>query len=1142
MGKTKKKPAGCESCSLNGRIKVYGEGPDKAPLVIVGEGAGQQELILKRPFVGPSGSLLTAALNSAGIKREDVYITNAVLCMTTPPRTPKASEVECCRNRLLEEIKSRSPKVIIALGKIATKALLGIYKPISDIRGSLRQATHLNAYVIPTYHPAAILRNPRLHRDFVADINKAKHLLSNPETVMSNITVNYKVIESPADAEQFLDDTDKYPVVALDVETGSRGELLCVGFSLADCEAVVVPADIFNSLAENFDCWLSKKLCVGHNLKFDLRVLRGNGVYLPTTGGDTMLQSYVLNPLVGGHGLKQLVREVLDYYDDYSEEVADYYRTMELCPKDVLYRYNAHDAALTLLIYKKHLEMLDDTDNALLHNILYPASDALLDMEDTGVAVDIEYLNKLRDELGTEIGNLVMEMQKIAGVNFNPRAQKQLLDVLYNKLELPIPGRLSTDKKAIALLEKVCDHPIISLLQKYRDRYKFYSTYVLSLLEAADSDGRVRTTFNLHTTATGRLSSSRPLNLQNIPRTPEARNIFIATPGYTLVEADLAQAEVRGWAWYSRDEALKKAIIESGVDVHTATACLMFGLKPEEVTKEQRTYGKRLTFGTLYGMDAKTLAADLGVSIQYAQELQTLFFKAYKRGRQWIAEQQARVRRDGMFITPFGRKLRFAYNPNDPSEINRTAVNYPIQCLHPATPVLTINGYKPIASVRVGDKVWTGKTYANVVGTGRTVKPEYEVVLSTGGVIYASPDHLFRTADGCWTPVKELKAGTTLLYAVSEAPGGIVPDSVAEGANYNFLQYTHGKYYEKEHRLEVPNGFSLVDMAWLLGAFVGDGTYANKKRPNIVSLAIGYSTPEILDKVTTLLDELGVYYRVRTRNYRGSPSYWVVTVSNGPFRKWLLKLGLEPRTAPFKEVPAWLFTAPPDYRRAFLAGLFDSDGGITGNAEHGFAVTFTTVSKKLADGVHLLLTSLGCRSTIQVLSPSKCGKRTPYRVRVYPKDVGILNLPLIAERKARLMNVVAAYNGLRRVEHDGYYKVNVISACPTGREIEMVDICVDDPEHSFVVYNVVTHNSLCSDIALSGLIKIHRMIRAGKLGITRLLLTVHDSVLVETKEDPVEIARAVKEAMGSCAPDDWIAFEADAKYGQRWGSMEEITG
>lgn len=672
----------CDKCSLREGICVPGDGPSSASLVIVGEAPGEQELRLKKPFVGASGRLLDSVLKQAGIAREDVYIDNSVSCMILPPRTPTAKEVTCCKERLIESIKSRKPAVVLALGKIAMKALLGINKPIGEERGAVHYADHIGAHVLVTYHPAAVLRSPRLHRGLLNDVAKAKSLVASPTvSIRSPISITYDVIDSADALGSFLAQTDRSPAVALDVENARDGSLLCLGLSLEPGRAAVVTNNALAGACSKLSSWLSNKRCVGQNLKHDIKVLWRNGISGASTGGDTMLQAYVLDMAVGGHGLKTLVREHLDFYEDYSAPLDKYKNAgFEHCPPDILHKYNAYDAALTLILEQTLETKLDHDDKRVLSTLLYPASNALAEMEYLGIGVDSDYLRQLDAQLETEVSDLTRQLHDVAGMEFNPNSVPQLLDVMYKRLELPIPARLSTDKDALELLAEVCGHPFPKLMLQYRARKKFHSTTVRGLLNAVDGYGRVRTTFNLHVTVTGRLSSSHPVNLQNVGREAEARNIFVPTPGYTLIEVDLEQAEVRGWCWLSRDEALRAAIV-SGVDLHTATACLMFGLKPEEVTKEQRTAAKRLTFGNLYQMSPQTLASELGVSVPEAVELQRKFFATYKRGYEWIHEIQQQCMRDRVYKTHFGRKLRFAVTPATVSEAMRDFVNYPIQNL-----------------------------------------------------------------------------------------------------------------------------------------------------------------------------------------------------------------------------------------------------------------------------------------------------------------------------------------------------------------------------------------------------------------------------------------------------------------------------
>jgi len=698
------RPLNCETCPLNGQVRVPGEGPDEAQLVIVGECAGAQELRVGRPFVGPSGELLNNVLNQAGVNRSECYITNTVCCMEYPPRTPKAKEIACCRERMLDEVKSHKPKVVLALGKIAMKALLGINRPIGDERGAIHYAEHIGAFVIPTYHPAGVLRNPRLHSDLLNDVRKAQYMITQPNvSLQPQIAVDYTVVDTFDKLQQVIERYREPGPLSYDVETASDGRLLCLGVSCEPGVAVVITDDVLyrEDAVQLTNEWLNgNKNRIAHNGKFDRQVLWRNDFRGLSTGEDTMLMSYVLNPVVGGHGLKQLVREQLDFHEDYAAVMRPYLKKgFEHSLPSERHRYNAHDAALTLLLANKLREQLDANDKRVLEKLLYPATDVLAEMEYLGIMVDIPYLTELDGKLFIEIEDLTSQLHEVAGMEFNPNSVPQLLNVMYKKLDLPIPTRLSTDKEALNILIKFTDHPFPKLLQQYRERKKFHSTYVRALLEHADTNDRVRTNYNLSSTVTGRLSSSKPMNLQNQPRTAEARNAFIATPGYTLVTCDLAQAEVRCWAYLSRDENLKQAIMSS--DVHVSTASLMFGIRSEEVTKAQRQAAKHLCFGIIYQMTPQGLAVDLGVSVVEAQELQRKFFSAYPKGYAWIMEIQKQLMRDLVYETMFGRKLRFTLTTKNKAEVLRQMVNHPIQNL---ASDITLD-----ALIRIGKKIRAGE-------------------------------------------------------------------------------------------------------------------------------------------------------------------------------------------------------------------------------------------------------------------------------------------------------------------------------------------------------------------------------------------------------------------------------------------------
>lgn len=682
------KPEGglCDRCTLANCNYVSAEGfENTGGLAIVGEAPGNDEVRYGKPFVGASGKLLNKILLIAGINRNDCFITNSVLCRPEPHRTPSTTEVMCCVGRLYKELETVRPRLILALGRIAAKAVLGSCQSIEVVRGTISYSDRLQTYVLVTYHPAHVLRNPKLYSILVSDIEKAAQFIKSGKVETHDISIQYEVIETPEQLKSLLSSIERVERIAVDVESGKDGQLLCVGLSVEHGKAYVVSSTALTEKTRKvLGNYFKNRKCIGQNIKFDMRVLWHNGIYGVTTGGDTLLQAYVLDTTIGGHinkhGLKTLVKQYLNFHEDYSAPVKKYNSIgYEHCPPDVLFKYNATDAVLTLILYDELQKRLDAQDNRLLEELLYPASDALAEMEHCGIMVDVDYLNQLNVQLEKELQDLITQMQTMAGYKLNPNSYHQLVDLLFNKFELPIPLKgLVTDEESLKLIAEMTGNEFVKLLLHYRDRKKFHSTYVLGLLKARDENNRVHTNFNLNVTATGRLSSSRPVNLQNITKGSEARNIFIATPGYKLIECDLSQAEVRVWAILSRDEVLRKNVM-SGLDMHISTACLMFGKKPEEVTKQMRDAAKRFTFGVMYGKTAQSLASDLNISLDEAQHLMDKFFEAYSRGKEWIHEMQELALEQGFIVTPFGRKLRFIITPENRSKVMRQAVNYPIQ-------------------------------------------------------------------------------------------------------------------------------------------------------------------------------------------------------------------------------------------------------------------------------------------------------------------------------------------------------------------------------------------------------------------------------------------------------------------------------
>ena len=388
--------------------------------------------------------------------------------------------------------------------------------------------------------------------------------------------------------------------------------------------------------------------------------------YAPVPAFDTMLAAYVVNPSRNSYEAKTVFLEML------GREVAEPSGQTVLLP------------SLEEALKNK---MLADGSSELYFGTELPLSSVLADMEVTGVGVDREFLKKFGEQLDIEIGELTKSIYMYAGREFNINSTKQLGSVLFEDLMLPVKKKTktgySTDNDVLESL--VEHHPVIELVIAYRKLTKLKSTYVDGLLKSVDEDGRIHTVFTQTVTQTGRISSIEP-NLQNIPvRTElgrEMRKAFIAKDGYTLVDADYSQIELRLMAHISGDKVMKNAFV-SGEDVHTRTASEIFRMPKEMITADMRRRAKAINFGIIYGIGDYTLSQDIGVSRKQARQYIDDYLAAYPDVKRYISETVAKAKEKGYVTTLFGRR-RYVPEINASNKMTaafgeRVAMNTPIQ-------------------------------------------------------------------------------------------------------------------------------------------------------------------------------------------------------------------------------------------------------------------------------------------------------------------------------------------------------------------------------------------------------------------------------------------------------------------------------
>ena len=525
-----------------------------------------------------------------------------------------------------------------------------------------------------------------------------------------DVESNYHTIRTKNELDELIEVMKKAPYISFDTETTSldymNAELVGVSIALKPNEAFYIPINhnyegVEKQLEEHFVLEALKPFLesdeipkIGHNLKYDRHILQNLGIDLKGKLLDTMLFSYVNNSTITRHNLDAVSKRYLNInptsYEDVAGKGAKQIPFSEVSI-EVASEYASEDADISLKLYE-HIEPLvqKETKLAKLYSeIEGPLIYTLGDIERNGVLIDSEKLNEQSKELEAMILKLEQKVQKSAGEDFNLGSPKQLQEILYEKLGLPVIKKTPKGQPSTAesvLQELSMDFPIVQDILSYRAISKLKSTYTDKLPKMVNSNtGRVHTSYHQAVTATGRLSSSDP-NLQNIPiRSEEGRRIreaFIAPDGYKILAADYSQIELRIMAHLSRDQGLMDAFAK-GQDIHQATAAEIFSTNIDEVTANQRRSAKAINFGLIYGMSAFGLSKQLQITRAEAQNYIEQYFDRYPQVKHYMDETKQSAKKMGYVETVFGRRLYLAdiesSNYQRRQYAERSAINAPMQ-------------------------------------------------------------------------------------------------------------------------------------------------------------------------------------------------------------------------------------------------------------------------------------------------------------------------------------------------------------------------------------------------------------------------------------------------------------------------------
>ena len=541
----------------------------------------------------------------------------------------------------------------------------------------------------------------------------------------------YETVTTEAQLAKWIKKIQAEKLVAVDTETNAldvmSAKLVGISFGLASGEACYIPlthkeevseqagqGDLFVESTATLGYELVKNqldltAClaqlkpiledeqikkIGQNIKYDLTVFANHGIEVQGVAFDTMLESYTQNS-TGRHNMDDLAERYLGHKTIAFEEIAGKGKnqlTFDKIALDVASEYAAEDADVTMKLHQTLFPELEKTPTLLklFNEIEMPLVRVLSHIERNGVLIDLQKLLAQSQEIEQRLAEVEAEVHQAAGQEFNLASTKQLQEILFEKLGLPVKKK--TPKGAPSTNEEVLDelaqegHIVPKLLIEHRGLSKLKSTYTDKLPQMINpKTGRVHTSYHQAVTATGRLSSSDP-NLQNIPiRNEEGRRIrqaFIAREGYKIVAADYSQIELRIMAHLAHDEGMLKAFTE-GKDIHRSTAAEIFGVSLEEVTNEQRRNAKAINFGLIYGMSEFGLSNQLGISRQEARTYMDAYFNRYPNVLQFMTDIKTKAAEQGYVETLLGRRL---YLPEIKSSngmrrkaAERVAINAPMQ-------------------------------------------------------------------------------------------------------------------------------------------------------------------------------------------------------------------------------------------------------------------------------------------------------------------------------------------------------------------------------------------------------------------------------------------------------------------------------
>ena len=700
----------CDACPLKGK-KVGSEFNPGALYTIIGESPGSTEVRLGKPFVGPTGVMLWAALGQLGITRSQCNVLNAVQCQ--PPIGDDKSAVLnaaalCCKDRLVNELREHHTPWILTLGAAARDVMFirRDYEAAETRLGRWEWLPRFEAYALATIHPAFVLRAPDQAKTLFDDLEKFAKLAP----VHFNLEPAFKVAESLDDVKQWVVGKKE---IYFDLETEQvefmYRKILVLGMCDENGDVIIIPGDhpgapvelLYSTATDPFwqEFWGSHRAFVGHNAKFDARFMRWHFGWPVVITDDTMLAHYITDERKKTHGLKQLSARWLDV-PDYEVALGEYLSSRNdiysKIPWSVLIKYLAMDVTCTRGLLPRLIEVLkaEDCYDSPYRRIMVPLSNAILESELHGFKIDYDYVVKTASDY-------IHEMLRLAEVvkgydpthqlqNINSSAQLKVF--LFGTLGLPLTKPTTTratkfkagSTASVALEQLAGLHPALEPLAQYRKYAKMMSAYLWNFMKFRDDDDFMHSDNVLIATESGRVVWKDPA-LQTLPRADEkealqfgrvVKDALVAPKGSVLIAIDYSQAELRGAAAESCEPTLIEAYKE-GKDAHAKVAESMYG---KGYSKTERGWAKMVNFSFLYGGTEYSFARTAAIPVEKAKAFIRDYQATMKVLIAWKERQLKFIMENGYIRNRTGRRRRFPFiSQQNEEEARKAAINAPCQ-------------------------------------------------------------------------------------------------------------------------------------------------------------------------------------------------------------------------------------------------------------------------------------------------------------------------------------------------------------------------------------------------------------------------------------------------------------------------------